>query len=98
MWSISCPRLHLELVYESTICNCSRVFASLVAGLAAGVLGVTGWGGFIYYFLVHILVKGRHKHARPALDCEIYHLSVLQLGVPLYFKAQGRPTEYLQSG
>ena len=34
----------------------SRVFASLIAGLAAGVLGVTGWGGFIYYVLVHILV------------------------------------------
>ena len=23
---------------------------------------------------------------------------MLQLGVPLYLKAQGRPTEYLQSG
>ena len=35
---------------------CSRVFASLVAGLATGVLGVTGWGGFAYYFLAHALV------------------------------------------
>ncbi|KAL3144408.1 ER membrane complex subunit 6, variant 2 [Trebouxia sp. C0010 RCD-2024] len=55
--------------------ECSRVFASLITGLAAGVLGVTGWGGFAYYFLVHSL-----------------------LGVPLYLKAQGRPTEFLQSG
>lgn len=36
---------------------CSRVFASLVAGLATGVLGVTGWGGFAYYFLAHALVR-----------------------------------------
>lgn len=36
--------------------RCSRVFASLIAGLATGVLGVTGWGGFVYYFLVHALV------------------------------------------
>lgn len=41
---------------KDTVVDCSRVFASLIAGLAAGVLGVTGWGGFIYYFLVHTLV------------------------------------------
>ncbi|KAL0042469.1 hypothetical protein WJX82_010797 [Trebouxia sp. C0006] len=39
-----------------TIISFNRVFASLVAGLATGVLGVTGWGGFAYYFLVHALL------------------------------------------
>lgn len=58
-----------------TIISFNRVFASLIAGLATGVLGVTGWGGFAYYFLVHAL-----------------------LGVPLYLKTKGQPTEYLQSG
>ena len=56
-------KFHREVVHKSIILKCSRVFASLVVGLAAGVLGVTGWGGFIYYFFVHILVRGRHQHA-----------------------------------
>lgn len=52
------PWLHtLYLSVRNIYLCCSRVFASLIAGLATGVLGVTGWGGFAYYFLVHALVS-----------------------------------------
>jgi hypothetical protein len=34
-----------------------RIFGSLLAGLVAGILGVTGWTGFLYYFGAHALVK-----------------------------------------
>jgi EMC6 len=35
---------------------CSRIFASLIAGLALGVVGYAGWSGFLWYFLAHALV------------------------------------------
>lgn len=36
---------------------CRRIFGSLLAGLVAGILGVTGWIGFSYYFAAHIVVS-----------------------------------------
>ena len=36
---------------------CSGVFGSLVAGLIAGICGVTGWGGFLYYLAMHVVVR-----------------------------------------
>ena len=36
---------------------CRGVFGSLVAGLIAGILGVTGWGGFLYYLAMQIVVS-----------------------------------------
>ena len=36
---------------------CSRIFGSLLAGLVAGILGITGWIGFSFYFAAHILVR-----------------------------------------
>ncbi len=39
------------------ICLCSGVFGALVAGLIAGIWGVTGWGGFLYYLAMHMVVS-----------------------------------------
>ena len=36
---------------------CRGVFGSLVAGLIAGIWGVTGWGGFLYYLAMQIVVS-----------------------------------------
>lgn len=40
----------------ASILLCSRIFASLIAGLALGVVGYAGWSGFLWYFLAHALV------------------------------------------
>ena len=37
---------------------CRGVFGALVAGLIAGLWGVTGWGGFLYYVAMHCVVRG----------------------------------------
>ena len=47
---------------------CSRIFASLIAGLALGVVGYAGWSGFLWYFLAHALVIIRHF--KPMLTCQ----------------------------
>lgn len=82
--------------------SCSRVFASLVAGLATGILGVTGWGGFAYYLLAHALVwllKSTNFRVVHQVQHHIHDDCFgVQLGFPLYLKAKGQPTEYLQSG
>ena len=36
---------------------CRRIFASLAAGLMAGVLGVTGWIGFAFFIVLELLVS-----------------------------------------
>ena len=36
---------------------CSGVFGALVSGLIAGIWGVTGWGGFLYYLAMHMVVS-----------------------------------------
>ena len=38
-------------------CVRRRTSGSIVAGLTLGILGVTGWIGFAYYLLMHILVR-----------------------------------------
>lgn len=45
---------------------CSRIFASLIAGLALGVVGYAGWSGFLWYFLAHALVIFQHFERMPA--------------------------------
>jgi hypothetical protein len=45
---------------------CSRIFASLIAGLALGVVGYAGWSGFLWYFLAHALVGDHSGTCMPA--------------------------------
>ncbi|XP_059069866.1 uncharacterized protein LOC131038119 isoform X3 [Cryptomeria japonica] len=35
----------------------SRTFLSIMAGVVAGILGLTGWKGFIFYFMIMILTS-----------------------------------------
>eukprot|EP00891_Asterochloris_glomerata_P006741 jgi/Astpho2/6741/Aster-x1398 len=42
--------------HNATVLSFNRVFASLLAGLVAGVWGITGWSGFAYYFIAHLLL------------------------------------------
>ena len=37
--------------------TCRGVFGALVAGLIAGIWGVTGWGGFLYYLAMQAVVS-----------------------------------------
>ena len=54
------PFLHDESVsQQSWHASCRRIFGSLLAGLVAGILGVTGWIGFTYYFVSHLLVRAK---------------------------------------
>ena len=58
--SSKCSALHVLGMRRLLTCplsSCSRVFASLLAGLVAGVWGITGWSGFAYYFVAHLLVS-----------------------------------------
>jgi uncharacterized membrane protein len=36
---------------------CRRIYMTIVAGAAVGVLGVEGWGGFIAYIISQLLVS-----------------------------------------
>jgi hypothetical protein len=45
------------------------VFGALVAGLIAGLWGVTGWGGFLYYLGMHLVVRQRLSHTAHVLLC-----------------------------
>ncbi|KAK9808908.1 hypothetical protein WJX72_006183 [[Myrmecia] bisecta] len=47
-----------HMKHNAGIINFVRVFASLVAGILAGVLGVEGWGGFLYYLVIQAVVSG----------------------------------------
>ena len=50
-------KLLLHLVLSLARLTCRRIFGSLVAGLMAGIWGVTGWIGFAYYFAAHAVVS-----------------------------------------
>lgn len=36
----------------------SKIFASLLAGVFAGISGITGYKGFIVYLLAHAIMAG----------------------------------------
>jgi hypothetical protein len=38
-------------------CCCRRIYMTIVAGSAVGILGVEGWGGFVVYLLSQLLVS-----------------------------------------
>ena len=50
-------KLLLYLVLSLARLMRRRIFGSLVAGLMAGIWGVTGWIGFAYYFAAHAVVS-----------------------------------------
>ena len=44
--------------YSNKLCwPCRGVFGALVAGMVAGLWGVTGWIGFSYYLASHAVVS-----------------------------------------
>ncbi|CAL5218559.1 g250 [Coccomyxa viridis] len=45
-----------NIQHNAGVVNFIGVFGSLVAGLIAGIWGVTGWGGFLYYLAMQIVV------------------------------------------
>lgn len=36
---------------------CRRIYMTIVAGAAVGILGIEGWGGFTVYLLSQLLVS-----------------------------------------
>ena len=46
----------LALSNPDVLC-CRRTSGSLLAGLSAGILGVTGWIGFLYFTGMHAVVS-----------------------------------------
>lgn len=40
----------------AAIC-CRRIYMTIVAGAAVGILGIEGWGGFTVYLLSQLLVS-----------------------------------------
>lgn len=48
------------------VVGCRRIFASLAAGLMAGVLGVTGWIGFAFFIVLELLVS---RQSMPSFQC-----------------------------
>lgn len=46
-----------SLPNPSSLITRSRIFVSLVAGLALGVVGWSGWSGFLWYFVAHLVVR-----------------------------------------
>ena len=54
------------------LCTCSGVFGALVAGLIAGLWGVTGWGGFMYYVAMHCVVRACPPLLHPWLGCGLW--------------------------
>lgn len=48
----------INLRHNAGVSTFVRIFGSLLAGLVAGILGVTGWTGFLYYFAAHAVVAG----------------------------------------
>ena len=52
--------------------TCRGVFGALVAGLIAGIWGVTGWGGFLYYLAMQAVVS---FHATAQHACMLYRYS-----------------------
>ena len=57
--------VYCQTLYESRR-TCRGVFGALVAGLIAGIWGVTGWGGFLYYLAMQAVVTfhptAQHAH------------------------------------
>ena len=51
--------------------TCRGVFGALVAGLIAGIWGVTGWGGFLYYLAMQAVVSfhATAQHTRMLCRC-----------------------------
>lgn len=47
-------------IYMSVCCR--RTSGSLLAGLTTGILGVTGWIGFLYFAVVHLVVRCIHSY------------------------------------
>jgi hypothetical protein len=42
---------------ECILCDCSRVFSALVGGIVTGILGITGYRGFLVFLTFQILVR-----------------------------------------
>ncbi|BDA44068.1 probable ER membrane protein complex subunit 6 [Coccomyxa sp. Obi] len=48
--------LQKNMQHNAGIVNFIGVFGALVAGLIAGIWGVTGWGGLLYYLAMQMVV------------------------------------------
>ena len=64
-----------------------------MAGVTLGILGVTGWIGFAYYLLMHLLVRVLQR-LRVCVHLCFVKSCVLQVAGLLYTKATGSLTSY----
>ncbi|KAK9827246.1 hypothetical protein WJX81_002297 [Elliptochloris bilobata] len=49
--------LQKNVAHNAGVANFIGVFGALVAGMVAGLWGVTGWIGFTYYLAMHAVVS-----------------------------------------
>lgn len=72
---------------------CSRIFASLIAGLALGVVGYTGWSGFLWYIVAQLVVRMRCACPKTPTDscacCAELCGHIMSLRRPLTFRYGG---------
>lgn len=80
---------------------CRRILAALVAGIATGILGVTGYMGFLIFFASQLLVSNRDRQAdivaSSAAGVTPSPLCSLQNAALLYLKCSGKPGRYFTS-
>ena len=94
-------RLLLSLFLSLAHLMCRRIFGSLVAGLMAGIWGVTGWIGFAYYFAAHAAVSSGSLYIQ--MDVLILPTprdniqAPLQVTVLLWYKTGGKIDLYFPS-
>lgn len=48
---------HLFVIPTVTSCPCSRTFVSVIMGIVAGILGITGVSGFLVHLISQLLVS-----------------------------------------
>eukprot|EP01130_Rhizamoeba_saxonica_P006482 TRINITY_DN2579_c0_g1_i1.p1 TRINITY_DN2579_c0_g1~~TRINITY_DN2579_c0_g1_i1.p1 ORF type:complete len:118 (-),score=12.76 TRINITY_DN2579_c0_g1_i1:38-391(-) len=48
--------IELKIANELNL-NACRMVTSLIGGIGAGILGLTGWTGFLFYFVLALIVS-----------------------------------------
>lgn len=45
-------------IYYSVLCDVRRILVSIILGIAAGVFGLEGWAGILFWCVGHVCIAG----------------------------------------